>query len=328
MDSIEKHFEYMDSLQCEEDELKDKQDQQDQPDTTKKTLCCEKKENIQMDQGMIRCKECMNVISNITNNPEWRYYGPGDNKSLDPTRCGMPINTLLPESSVGSSISFNSTTKSMNQIRKFQQWNGMPYKERSLYKVFLEIQEVCKKNNIPNIIINEAKSLYSIISKTKISRGSNRKGIIAACVYFACKDCNVPRSSKEIAEIFNITPPTVMTKGIKKCQEIIHMSKKDKKRLTKPETIQPNDFIARFCNKLNIDNDMTKEIIDICNISIANNLISENTPPSIAAGCIFYFIKLMEMDISKKDISEVCKISEVTINKCTKKLENHKHLFN
>ena len=65
MDSIEKHFEYMDSLQCEEDELKDKQDQQDQPDTTKKTLCCEKKENIQMDQGMIRCKECMNVISNI-----------------------------------------------------------------------------------------------------------------------------------------------------------------------------------------------------------------------------------------------------------------------
>ena len=93
MDSIEKHFEYMDALQCEEDELKDKQDQ---PDTTKKTLCCEKKENIQMDQGMIRCKECMNVISNITNNPEWRYYGPGDNKSLDPTRCGMPINTLLP----------------------------------------------------------------------------------------------------------------------------------------------------------------------------------------------------------------------------------------
>ena len=44
MDSIEKHFEYMDALQCEEDELKDKQDQQDQPDTTKKTLCCEKKE--------------------------------------------------------------------------------------------------------------------------------------------------------------------------------------------------------------------------------------------------------------------------------------------
>ena len=58
------------------------------------------------------------------------------------------------------------------------------------------------------------------------------------------------------------------------------------------------------------------------------NIISENTPPSIAAGCIFYFIKEGNINISKKDISEVCKISEVTINKCTKKLENNKHLFN
>jgi len=29
------------------------------------------------------------------------------------------------------------------------------------------------------------------------------------------------------------------------------------------------------------------------------------------------------MDIDKKNISEVCKISEVTINKCSKKLEEN-----
>ena len=50
----------------------------------------------------------------------------------------------------------------------------------------------------------------------KISRGSNRKGIIAACVYFACKECEVPRTPKEIASMFTIDI-TVMTKGIKKC---------------------------------------------------------------------------------------------------------------
>ena len=86
----------------------------------------------------------------------------------------MPVNTLLPESSVGSTIAFNSNTKTMNQIRKYQQWSGMPYKD-DLYKVFLEIQETCKNNNIPTIIISDAKSLYTIVSKTKISRGSNRK---------------------------------------------------------------------------------------------------------------------------------------------------------
>ena len=62
------------------------------------------------------------------------------------------------------------------------------------------------------MIIDEASSLYTIISSTKISRGSNRKGIIAACVFYACKECNVPRSSKEIANMFDIDI-TVMTKG-------------------------------------------------------------------------------------------------------------------
>ena len=28
---------------------------------------------------------------------EWRYYGADDSSSSDPTRCGMPINSLLPE---------------------------------------------------------------------------------------------------------------------------------------------------------------------------------------------------------------------------------------
>ena len=62
--------------------------------------------------------------------------------------------------------------------------SGMPYKERSIYKVFLEIQNVCNRHNIPSKIINEAKSIYKkIVSTTKISRGTNREGIIASCVY-------------------------------------------------------------------------------------------------------------------------------------------------
>ena len=310
---FDKHFDFIDSLH--------------EDDKNKGVTCCSKIENIQIEKGMTKCKVCSNIISNIVDNPEWRYYGSGDNKSSDPTRCGMPVNTLLPESSVGSSIGYNSNTKTMNQIRKYQRWNGMPYKERSLYKVFIDIQEICKKHNLPNIIINESKSLYSIISKTKISRGANRKGIIAACVYFACKECNVPRSSNEIAEMFNIEP-TVMTKGVKKAQEIISMNKKNKKRLSKSVSIHPEDFIERFCNRLKLNKEDTKKITDICEKCIKKNIIAENTPPSIAAGCIYYYIKKMEnITVSKKEISKICKISEVTINKCTKKIELNEKLI-
>jgi len=311
--TMEEHFNFLDSI--------DKESK-----TEKKVQCCDLKENYLIEQGIINCKVCQSIISNISANPEWRFYGNSDSKSSDPTRCGMPVNTLLPESSVGSSVSYGHNGKTMNQIRRYQQWNGMPYKERSLYKVFLDIQQICKDNNIPTIIINEAKSLYSIISLTKISRGSNRKGIIAACVYFACKECKVPRSPKEIADMFSIDI-TIMTKGIKKTQEIIFMNKKNKNRLSKSESINPNHFIERFCNRLKLDEEDIKIILLICEFSMKNNIISENTPPSIAAGCIFYYIKDKEKNISKKDISEICKISEVTINKCTKKLELHDSSF-
>ena len=160
------HFEYLDSLETK------------QIETTK---CCEKEENMMAEDGIVKCKCCGNTIYNICDNPEWRFYGANSStKKTDQTRCGMPINKLLPQSSLGSTISYSSNNKTLHHIRKYQQWNSMPYKERSRYKIFLEIQRNCKENHIPEKIISEAKSLYTIISTTKISRGANRKGIIAA----------------------------------------------------------------------------------------------------------------------------------------------------
>ena len=106
------------------------------------------------------------------------------------------------------------------------------------------------------------------------------------------------------------------------------MNKKNKQRLSKPSSIQAKDFIERFCNKLNIDEHSIKDINLICEKCMKENIISENTPPSIAAGCIFYHIKKNSIEnITKKNISDICKISEVTINKCTKKIELNDHLF-
>jgi len=289
-----------------------------------KISCCDDTENHLLGEGMIICKNCNNIISNIIDTAEWRYYGANDSKSSDPTRCGMPVNQLLPESSVGSFISNRgSRNKSMYKVRKYQQWGGMPYAERTLLKVFQEISRVCNESGIPEMIIKEAHVLYKIVSTTKITRGSNRKGIIAACVYFSCKINNVPRSTNEIASIFSINN-TIMTKGCKKFQEIMQLNKVDINRIHNTNTITLDDFIDRFCSKLNLKDEDITNIKHISYLSQVYNLINDNTPPSMAAGCIYLYIKEVEYDIHKKTISDVCKISEVTINKCYKKLENHK----
>ena len=291
-----------------------------QSDTSIEKTCCDKIENHIKYNDLLTCKCCSNTISNIVDGPEWRYYGSNDTKSSDPTRCGMPVNQLLPESSVGTSISSRGGKQGMHKIRRYQRWNGMPYKERSLLKVFEEITRKCKSNDIAGIIIQEAHSLYKIIAGAKISRGSNRQGIIAACVYFSCKINKVPRSTNEIADIFDLTIP-VMTKGCKKFQEIMQLHKVDINRINNTETITIDDFIDRFSSKLSLSDEDITHIKEIAQMTKLFNLINENTPPSMASGCIYLYIKTNELSISKKDISEVCKISEVTINKCYKKLE-------
>jgi transcription initiation factor TFIIIB Brf1 subunit/transcription initiation factor TFIIB len=51
------------------------------------------------------------------------------------------------------------------------------------------------------------------------------------------------------------------------------------------------------------------------------NLMPENTPQSIAAGVVYFISQLCKLNVSKKEVKTISEISEVTINKCFKKLE-------
>ena len=306
------------------DELYKTLDEMNDKDECKKEKCCGNIDNYIYTEAEIKCKLCDSIIDDILNVPEWRYYGASDSKKSDPTRCGMPVNLLLPGSSLGTSI--NNKGNIYDRLSTRQNWNSMPYKERSKYKVFMEISGKCSGNKLPNIISETAKSLYSVISDTKISRGKNRKGIIAACVFNACKECKVPRSIKEIAKIFEMDPK-ILTKGCKNYTEISRLGKSNFNRGQDSETITLDDFIERFCHNISVHDKDIEIIKYISNKCKSLNLIYDNTPPAMAAGCIYLLIQLKNIDISKKKISENCNISEVTINKCYRKLYENKELM-
>jgi transcription initiation factor TFIIIB Brf1 subunit/transcription initiation factor TFIIB len=58
-----------------------------------------------------------------------------------------------------------------------------------------------------------------------------------------------------------------------------------------------------------------------------NDLITDNIPHAIAAGIIYFIAYNCQLNISKQDIKMICGVSEVTINKCFKKLEMNKDNF-
>ena len=87
---------------------------------------------------------------------EWRYYGADDSNMSDPTRCGMPINPLLKESSYGCKVVCGSkSTYEMRKIRRYTEWQSMPYREKSQYDEFERIKIMSNNAGIPKIIIDD-----------------------------------------------------------------------------------------------------------------------------------------------------------------------------
>ena len=288
---------------------------------------CNVEENIIYESGAYYCGSCGVFIKKMLNH-KYAYNNFYDDNNHNPCRVGSGTNILLPKSSLGSVIYNKNKSYNYNKMAKYNSWNAMPYKERSQWKIFTLITEACNKHKLPKIIIEDSKIYYKHISENVISRGSNRRGLIAACVYNSCKKQKVPRSCKEIAEIFNIGLKD-MTKGCKKFNEIWRIVNKNtclNKNNTFYRSTNPLDYIDRFCSKLSIPKKIKNiaEIVSIKSITFKHDIVNDNTAPSISAGVVFLVCKLYNYNITKKDISSISKISEVTITKCYKKLLMYK----
>ena len=309
------------------DESINDEDLSDEDDEINNYSCVECKSfNLIYNDGLFSCGECgIMQPKKLSQEAEYRFYGSNDNRGSNPERVGMPTNSLLPETSMGSLIQHRASDNSaMKRMVQYNSWNQMPYKERSLYKICCRINNRSSRAGLPTIIIDRAKELYNIVKEVNISRGDNREGLIAACVYIACKDTGVPRSTKEIATIFDIKLQD-MTRGVKFFRENWRLAKKKTDSISH-DSSNPINFIDRYCSPLKISQE-TKHLAEYIAVkAIIENLVDDNTAPSIAAGSIFLACSVdKSTNVTKKQVADSCKTSEVTISKCYKKLNDNKH---
>jgi transcription initiation factor TFIIB len=279
------------------------------------------------DDGFLTCKNPACSIlykdESLDQSAEWRYYGADDNQNNDPTRCGMPVNPLLKESSYGCKVMCEggSYSPDMMKIRRYTEWQSMPYREKAQYDMFQKITIFAQNKGISKMIIDEALRVHKRISEHKTFRSLNRDGVVGASIYIACKIHNCPRTPKEIACIFNLDN-TSATKGCKNAVSIINEleSNLDNSEKTNFCKTKPEAFIDRYCSRLSINDELTKVCQFIAVMIEKQNLIPENTPHSIASGIIYFVACMCHLPITKKDVNRISDMSEVTINKCYKKL--------
>jgi transcription initiation factor TFIIB len=278
-------------------------------------------------KGYKVCEDC-SVINEEFLDKNQEFGGEQGGNS----RYGCPSNFFYPKSALGTKI----TSKGYNRISALQRQGQMPYKEKSLMDVLDRIQEKCKKYVITQSIIDTAKILYKHISECKHTKGKrkgknmimrciNRRSMIAACVFNACKMQKEPRSPKEIADIYDLEIRHV-NKGIRKFNDYIDPTTFSS-IFFEIKSSEATDFIERFSKKLNIDESYIKIIKDVTNNIHKLGCAQTHEPPSIAAGCILLISNKYNLNITKKQISDIFGISDVTIAKTYRKIMNYERIL-
>ncbi len=281
-----------------------------------------KGENLVTDetQGCDVCMDC-GVINMMYLNKNPTFNKDGDDNKMNAS-YGCPTNYFFPKSALGTKIK----CKGYNRISALQRQGQMPYKEKSLMEELFKIQDKCKQYNITQNIIDTAKILYKKVNDSKHTKGTrkgksrimrciNRKSMIAACVFYACKLQGEPRSPKEIADIYSLEIKHV-NKGYRKFMDYIDVNELQQHNTSSKST----DFIRRFASKLDMDEKYITIATEISTNINKLDLASTHEPPSVAAGCLLLVVNMYSLNINKKQISDVFGISDVTISKTYRRI--------
>ena len=248
-----------------------------------------------------------------------------DKNGSDPARCGNPINPLLRESSFGCKVICNAgASYEMKKISKWTGWQSMPHKEKALYDEFQFITSMAHNGGIPKKFIEDAMVIHKDISEQKMFRGLNRDGIKSASIYLACRLNKCPRTAHEIAEIFKLDKASATTGCSMAVNILQNIERHSDNEQTNLCITLPSSFIERFCSKLNFNKELTMLSTFIAKKIESTGLITDNIPHAVAAGIIYFISINCGLNSSKQDIRQISGVSEVTINKCYKKLDSNK----
>ena len=292
--------------------------------------------NIIEDGAELVCSDCGVVLADrlISSESEWRTFNSDDSRGEDPNRVGEADNDLLTSSNIGTSIGGGYSSGATRKLQMTQQKISANKSDAKLQDAYSRLNEWGNQLKIQSGPLNLAKRYYSKVAESPVFRGKNVDGILAGCLFIACRQQKVPRS---FAEIYGIT--SVAKKEIGRMYKLLEkfLREDDNKErqaqnqggllenagpeFTATPTLTAVQMIDRICNQTGLDSryivnyatDLATRIGDI-------QELAGRSPLSTAAACIYMAAHLVGTPKSYKEISRFANVSDATIKQAYKKL--------
>lgn len=281
--------------------------------------CGVKKILTDQNTGELFCGKCGLVISDkITDtSAEWRSFQKDG--GADPTRTGAPTSLTMHDrglSTVIGAVNKDASGKPLSTsmkstIERLRTWDSRSQaqtsSDRNLRQALNEMNKLKDKLALTDTVIEKAAYIYRKALEKKLVRGRSIQGLVAACLYAACRNTETPRTLQDIAKGMDIKK-----KDIARCYRLVFRELE-----LKMPVVDPVKGVSRIASIAGLTEKTKRKAIQILNQAKDIGLVAGKDPMGIAAASLYLACISTKEIKSQKEISIASGITEVTIrNRC------------
>ena len=281
--------------------------------------CGDKKMVTDQNTGELFCGKCGLVVNDriIDTNAEWRSFSKEG--GTDPTRTGAPTSLTIHDGGLATIINPANkdasgkplSTSMKSTIERLRTWDSRSQAhsstEKNLRLALNEMSKLKDKLSLSDSVIEKAAYIYRKALEKKLVKGRTIQGLVAACIYAACRNTQTPRTLHDIANGMNIRK-----KDIARCYRLIFRELE-----LKMPVVDPVKGIARIASIAELSEKSKRKAIQILNQAKETGIVAGKDPMGIAAASLYLACISTGEIKSQKQISLASGITEVTIrNRC------------
>tara|TARA_Y100000815_G_scaffold29021_1_gene24155 strand:+ start:93 stop:662 length:570 start_codon:yes stop_codon:yes gene_type:complete len=160
--------------------------------------------------GELFCSFCGFVVTDkiVEGGPEWRSFS---NDGPDRSRVGSGTSITMHDMGLSTIIgpqNKDATGKPLDtnmrkSIERLRTWDNRSQayssSDRNLRQALSEMDKLQDKLSLTNAVIEKAAYIYRKAIERKLVKGRSIHGLVAACIYAACRNTETPRTLDDVA---------------------------------------------------------------------------------------------------------------------------------
>ena len=287
------------------------------PDICAEYLCsaCGGRRQFDIWDDLPVCIDCGRVDdAYVSSEPEWRS-GPDDTGKADPSRVGAPVNTDHFSASWGAgafiSVGRGAST-AQRRMARINQHASMNHKDRALFHAYDGLDRIGRTVlNLPENVMYAAKIKYRAFNEAVLTRGAVRNGIKANCIFQACREFGVARTTQEIADAFGI-PARDLSRTFDMYQEQVPETEV---HVTGAADLVPRFFNDVTCVPVEHKGRVKMRVVKMCRELTDCVELMGRTPKAIACAVMFIVLDKAGYRPNRAEICRICDVSVPTLSK-------------